>query len=321
MLSNCVRHCCACQDKTKRLVTVVGATGVQGGSVVRHLLKDGKFQVRGVTRNSTSEASKALAALGVEVVVADLGHKDQLVKAFAGSWAVFGVTNSWQADNLQSHEMELELKWGYNLVDAAVEAKVEVYVHAALDDIAGATGGKAKAVHFTVKHRALERARKSTIPTVVAYYSGNYASNLEYFGNARVAADGAIEFGWGIVRADVGMPLVDEQDHGLYVVGILNNPSKYSGKIVRSGRYISFPQMAATFQQVTGRKARFFREDEAEFKKTANPHIYDSTHTFSTVGYYLGADLTQDNADFPQAGTFESWLRRTGWTGPKSVKL
>jgi uncharacterized protein YbjT (DUF2867 family) len=65
-----------------KLVVVVGATGQQGGSVINSLLKDGTFQIRGITRNVNSEKAKALYAKGVEMVVADLDNKDSLMKAF-----------------------------------------------------------------------------------------------------------------------------------------------------------------------------------------------------------------------------------------------
>ena len=79
-----------------KLVTVYGATGAQGGSVVRSLLKSktGEFKVRGITRNLNSAKAKALAELGVEVVQADGARVDEMKQAFAGSWAVFVNTNS-----------------------------------------------------------------------------------------------------------------------------------------------------------------------------------------------------------------------------------
>lgn len=45
-------------SSTKKIVAVVGATGVQGGSVVRSLLDDGTFAVRGFTRNVDSKAAQ-----------------------------------------------------------------------------------------------------------------------------------------------------------------------------------------------------------------------------------------------------------------------
>ena len=77
-----------------KIVTVFGATGNQGGSVVRSLLQNNEFQVRGVTRNPTSDNSKALAAQGVNVVKANGFDADEMEAAFKGSWGVFLNINS-----------------------------------------------------------------------------------------------------------------------------------------------------------------------------------------------------------------------------------
>lgn len=65
-----------------KILTVIGATGAQGGSVITHALKSGDYKIRGVTRNVESAASKALIARGVEMVAADADDEESLVKAF-----------------------------------------------------------------------------------------------------------------------------------------------------------------------------------------------------------------------------------------------
>lgn len=65
-----------------KILTVVGATGAQGGSVVASALKSGDYKVRGITRNVESAAAKALIAQGVEMVAADADDVASLVKAF-----------------------------------------------------------------------------------------------------------------------------------------------------------------------------------------------------------------------------------------------
>lgn len=55
-----------------KLITVFGATGNQGGSVIRAILEDAQlskeFSIRAVTRDPSKPAAKELAAKGVEVV-------------------------------------------------------------------------------------------------------------------------------------------------------------------------------------------------------------------------------------------------------------
>src|ERR1700712_4786488 len=80
------------------LVAVVGATGQQGGSVVRHLLTSRLYRVRAITRNPSSPAALALAQQGVDVVRANLDVTAELTAAFTGAHAVFALTNHWDAN-------------------------------------------------------------------------------------------------------------------------------------------------------------------------------------------------------------------------------
>ena len=92
---------------TKKIVAVVGSTGVQGGSIVRSLLNDGTFAVRAVTKakrkvtkcfpraitpDSALTLVTGLKAFGAEVVAADAEDVESLKKAVRGAWGVFGVT-------------------------------------------------------------------------------------------------------------------------------------------------------------------------------------------------------------------------------------
>ena len=82
----------------KKLIAVVGATGAQGGGLVRAILadKDSRFAARAITRNVNSDKAKALAAAGAEVVAADLDDEASLERAFAGAYGAFCVTNFWE---------------------------------------------------------------------------------------------------------------------------------------------------------------------------------------------------------------------------------
>ena len=76
-----------------RQVTVIGATGIQGGSVIRALMKDHAFSLTAVTRNSQSEAAKKLASQGVRLVEANLDDVASLEAAFSGTSVIFAATN------------------------------------------------------------------------------------------------------------------------------------------------------------------------------------------------------------------------------------
>ncbi|KAJ6479672.1 hypothetical protein C8R45DRAFT_906117 [Mycena sanguinolenta] len=131
-----------------RVVSVFGATGLQGGAVVDALLKDGIFVPRAICRDPDSEASKKLKARGVEVVKADLTDKPSLVTALRGSEAVFGVT----FPVFPKIEGKGEDDQGKNMVDAAKEAAVKFFIWTSLPSLSTITRGKYhNAVHFEDK--------------------------------------------------------------------------------------------------------------------------------------------------------------------------
>lgn len=96
---------------SKPLVTVFGATGAQGGSVIKFLVKDGGFRVRAVTRKPDGEQGKQLAQQGVEVVQADLDDVPSMQRALKDAEIVFGVTNFWEVFGKERAQ-------GHNLVEA-----------------------------------------------------------------------------------------------------------------------------------------------------------------------------------------------------------
>ncbi|KAJ7734366.1 NAD(P)-binding protein [Mycena maculata] len=111
------------------IITVFGATGYQGSSVVEAVLVDRRFTPRAVSRSVESAASKALIARGVEVVVANFFNAESLRNAMQGSEAVFGMTNSWDPDVLAvGPRGEGEVIQGRNLVDAAKAVGVKFFI-------------------------------------------------------------------------------------------------------------------------------------------------------------------------------------------------
>src|SRR5258708_36866105 len=85
-------HWRTAMPNTKKLIAVVGATGLQGGAVVRALQASGQFEVRALTRNPAKHPQ-----LADEVVQADLNRPETLKAPFAGAYGVYLGTNPWAA--------------------------------------------------------------------------------------------------------------------------------------------------------------------------------------------------------------------------------
>src|ERR1700750_2170337 len=107
-------------SNTHKLIAVVGATGQQGGAVVRSLQASGQFKVRALTRNPAKHPK-----LADEVVAADLNLSEKLRAAFAGVHGVFAVTNAWEAGRDES-------KQALAAVNAAKDAGVRHFIWSTL---------------------------------------------------------------------------------------------------------------------------------------------------------------------------------------------
>lgn len=127
-------------SNTKPVIAVFGATGNQGGGVVRALQRQGKFSVRAITR----DPAKA-QGLADEVAQADLNRPETLADALRGAHGVFAVTNFWEAGG------EAELAQGRAAVEAAKAAGVKHFVWSTLPNVEEIAGGKFDVVHFTQK--------------------------------------------------------------------------------------------------------------------------------------------------------------------------
>src|SRR5882672_5372827 len=115
----------------KKIIAVLGSTGAQGGSLCRSILADaaGGFGCRAITRDTTKDKAKALAAAGAALVKADLDDVESLKKAFAGAYGVFAVTNFWE-----HFSGDKEIAQAKNIAAAAKAAGVKHVVWSTLED-------------------------------------------------------------------------------------------------------------------------------------------------------------------------------------------
>ncbi|KAF4334213.1 nitrogen metabolic regulation nmr [Fusarium beomiforme] len=226
-----------------KLVSIIGATGIQGGSVIKALLNDESYTVRAITRDKTSAAAKSLLEKGVEVVEANLNDIHSLETAFSGSFAIFAATNFFQNFPSLSAEaaIEEEVAQGINLAKAAIATPtLEHFIWSTLPNASRVSEGKSFVPHFAGKNKVddyikshAELFRKTTFLWV-----GFYASNLQYpfftpFPVTSAAPNKHIQ----LLPAPSSTPLSLAGDArtnvGLFVHAILEQPSKtLPGKFV-----------------------------------------------------------------------------------------
>jgi len=167
------------------ILTVIGATGVQGSSVVSHALKDGTYKVQGITRNVNSDKAKALASQGVELVTADVNDEASLIKAFEGSTAIYAVTDFFApfAAGGPDHAIKVEVQQGINLANAASKTStLKHYIWSTLPNGMKITNGKYLIPHFEGKNKIDEyiRNNKALFSKTTFLWVGWFASNYVF---------------------------------------------------------------------------------------------------------------------------------------------
>jgi len=159
-----------------KVITVLGATGQQGGPIVESLLASGEFKVRAVTRDVKSANAQALAKKGVEVVAGNILEPATIKKAIAGSYGLFAVTNFWEKD-----QMGKEFEIGKSIIDVAKEEKITHFIWSTLPDTVKESKGKYKVPHFTHKALVEEYAKEAKFPYHTYIAAPFYYSNFQNF--------------------------------------------------------------------------------------------------------------------------------------------
>jgi uncharacterized protein YbjT (DUF2867 family) len=212
------------------LVAVVGASGAQGGSVVRALVDRGRFRVRALTRDPGAYAGPAH-----ETLAADLDDPDSLAAAFAGAHGVFCVTNFWQPGTD-------EVAQARAAVDAARQAGVRHFVWSTLPDVDAISGGQLHVPHFTNKARADEVVRRAGFESATFVEAPFYFENLT--GDAMAPQqlpDGRT--GWALPLAEDArvVHMATIADLGGVVAGAFEHPERVGdGAHLSAARLMSF---------------------------------------------------------------------------------
>ncbi|KAJ7648593.1 NAD(P)-binding protein [Mycena polygramma] len=309
------------QDSSAPLVAVVGATGTQGGSVVKALAESDKpYRVRGFTRDAAKPASQKLNKLGVEVVAVSLvvDNKAEVYKAFAGANAAFLVTNFWE-----HLDKEREINEGKLLVDAAKAGGVSRIIWSGLPSISKLSAGKyVNVYHFDSKAIVTEYGRQSGVPFVdlqAGFYGSNFLTNPIMLAKQD---DGSFAIAWPIKPTAV-IPFIDaEGDYGLFARELLERPVFPDGaEIVAYSEKVTAQDMAKQFAKATG-KTIVFREILVEqFKESVKatglpPHIVlDMTETFqSWAEFGWGGDAPPHKGLARPTRTWAEFARATDWS-------
>lgn len=286
----------------RRLILVTGATGAQGGSVTRHLLKRGTFGVRALTRDPDSAKAEALRQAGAEVVRGDLEDPAGLRAALDGCYGCYGVTNFWE-------HFEREAELGRNLVDAVAASGVEHFVFSTLPNVKQLTDGELEVPHFDIKGELEDYARGRDIPATFVHIAFYYENFLAFFPPQK-QEDGS--FVVGFPQGDTPLAGVAAEDVGGVVAVIFERRDEFLGKTLYIvGDDIPAADYATIMSRVLGRDVSYRHIPRDVFAGFGFPGAEDIANMFEFYRTRVPnrrADLERSRSLYAGMQGFEAWL-------------
>jgi uncharacterized protein YbjT (DUF2867 family) len=303
----------------KKVIAVVGATGAQGGGLVRAILADpdGGFSARAITRDPNSEKARELAALGAEVVAGDVDDQASLEQAFAGCHGAYCVTFFWA-----HFSPELELKQAENMANAAKAAGIHHTIWSTLedtrefiplsDDRMPTLGEHYKVPHYDAKGEANHLFSDAGVP-VTFLQTSFYWDNFIYFGmGPQRGEDGKLALVFPI--ADGKVAGIASEDIGACAYGIFKAGDAFIGKTVSiAGEHLSGAQMAAEFTDAIGEEVGFHAVTPEAYRGFGFPGADDLGNMFQFTtefeAEYCGVrDIDASRRLNPGLKSFKQWL-------------
>ncbi|VUC28675.1 unnamed protein product [Clonostachys rosea] len=250
-------------------ITVLGATGSQGGSVVAALRENPRWKVRAVTRNPESQAAKKLIYMGVEVVAGDADDETSLIKAFEGTTAVFALTNfDWKIVMQKGRDAagQIEKQQQINIANAASKTPtLKHYIMSSLPPAKIVSDGKLPVPHFDFKHEAYQHIQ-GNLPSLAAkttrVWLGWYPSNMAFNPFMKmIPVNSSGAYIWmQPSKEDAILPIAGDVEHnvGVVVEGILEAGAKSFNKVaIVITDYLKMTDVVRVWESVSGSRAAY----------------------------------------------------------------
>ena len=305
----------------QKIIAVVGATGAQGSGLVRAILADpnGGFKVRALTRNPDSDKGKELAAMGVEVVAANLDDEKSLERAFARAYGAFCLTNFWE-----HFSPEKELAQAANMARAAKAAGLKHVVWSTLedtrrwvplsDDRMPTLQGKYKVPHFDAKGEADDLFRREGVPTTFLL-TAFYWDNFIYFGSGpQRTPDGKLALVFPM--DDKKLPAMAAEDIGKAAYAIFKRGKEFIGRTVGvAGEHLTGAQLAEGMSRALGMDIGYASVPPEVYRGFGFPGADDLGNMFQFKRdfneYFCGArDMAFARSLVPDLQSYDQWLAR-----------
>jgi uncharacterized protein YbjT (DUF2867 family) len=306
-------------DSESRVIAVIGATGLQGGGLVRAILADpqGGFTARAITRNPDSDAARELARLGAEVVQADITDLDSVVAAFDGAYGAYCVTNYWEI-----FDPEKEKAQAANLAKAVKAAGIKHVIWSSLEDTRNwvpltdermpTLFGAYKVPHYDTKGESEQYFVEAGQPTTFLMTSFYWENMINFGLGPHPSAEGDLVLNLPLGTAP--LPGIAAKDIGANAYEIFKQgaPAE-TDRIGISGEHLTGDQMAASLEKALHQPVSYRPVSADVFRSFGFPGAEDLGNMFQfleefTSDVVAAHPVDETRARNPHLTTFDEWL-------------
>lgn len=282
-----------------KAVLITGATGRQGGAVIRYMLPKG-WRLRALVFKADNATVEKLTEQGLDVVRGDLEDPASLERAVRGVYGVYSVQDFWSVGT------EREVRQGKNIADAAKRAGVEHFVYSS----AGGAERNSGIDHFESKWEIENYIRKLGLPATmirpVAFMENYYIDQVEIGILKGKLSDP--------IRADKPYQTIAASDIGAFAALAFERPKEFIGEAVEiAGSELTNPEAAQVFSGVLGRPVKFQKLPMPMVRLFLGKEFYQMFRWFNQSGFK--ANIPELRRKYPEIHfqTLGEWLRAEGW--------
>ena len=279
---------------------ITGATGRQGGAVLRHLLKQGGWKLRALVHRTDPRGIDGLTQQGVEVVQGDLEDVSSLEVAVRGAYGVYSVQNFWAVGARR------EVQQGRNLAAVAKKAGVQHFVYSSVGGAERKTGIPHWESKWEIENYIRQLKLPATVLRPVSFMETYHILEVEVGILKGKLADA--------VRGDKPYQTIATDDIGAFAALAFARPKDFVGlELEIAGSELTNPEAAKVFSCVMGKPVKFRKLPLPIVRVFLGREFYLMFRWFNEAGYK--ADITELKRRYPEVHlhSLEEWLREDGW--------
>ena len=273
-----------------KTILVTGATGHQGGAVLRHLRERG-FACRALSRDPSKPEARQLVGHGIEVAQGDLEDQASLTRALDGVDGIFAMQTPYESG------VEAEIRQGFNLIDAAKRLRIDHFVYSSVASANDRTGIS----HFDSKFRIEEHLRGTGMRFTVVrpvFFMDNWLGMRAGIEAGELALP---------LTAETRLQMVAVDDIGGVVAAAIERPGKWQNRDFDiAGDELSMADLARALSRAAGREVQYRQVPWDEFEKQAGNAVAVMYRWFQEKGYRV--DIDSVRTEYPNLTSFDRWL-------------